>query len=801
MQSQFTRFGARSFLALGASAAALAAQPALAQDNAAAEPSSQLGASIIVTAQFREQQLQDTPLAITAINSEMLEARSQTNISEITAQAPNVTLRPQGAAFGPSLGASIRGIGQFDFNPALEPGVGLYVDDVYYATLTGAIFDLLDLERVEILRGPQGTLAGKNSIGGAVKMYSKRPTGDNSGSLSVAYGSRNRLDLRGSADFGLTDDLFMRISAVGKKQDGYVDRLDFGCVNPPGSALNPAVGGVAPTRTAPDCRVGRDGEVNYQAVRAQLRYLPSDTIDINIIGDYTHDDRATAAGVLLQANNANPNVRGNAFNVPYDSRFICGEYCNYGSNFSPAGNFSAPGAPFDGFPLVETRNNGRTKLNSWGISGQIDIELTDNLQLQSITSYRDYTLAFSNDDDYSPLAIGNGTGDLTYWGFTQEVRLNGRLLEGALNWSIGAFYLDQRSVYATFQDIRYAPIPLQFQGDDPVNADTKAVFANASWDLTEALTVNVGVRYTDESKDYTFTRRNRDGSINPFLGALDGVVGVYSGDKVDYRANLQYRWSNALMTYAQVSTGFKGGGVGPRPFNPAQVQPFGPETVTAYELGFKSDLLDGAVRLNGAAFLSDYKGIQLTLLSCPQFGGPGPCALPQNAGDAEIKGLELEATIAPFGTGLLIDGSVSYLDFKYKSINPQAGGPTNPGGVQLDYVPPYVPEWKWALGIQYTFDLGNSGSIIPRADASYQSSMFSNAVNTPNNFIDSYTLVNGRITWRNADEDLSLSLEVTNLLDKYYLLTSFDLTGAGAGLVAGQPARPREWAVSATKRF
>ena len=789
--------GAAVFAGLG-----FATAPAFAQDDATgaeAAPTSEPGAEIVVTAQFREQRLQDTPLAITAVNSEMLEARSQTNISEITDQAPSVTLKPQGSAFGPSLGASIRGVGQYDFNPALEPGVGLYVDDVYYATLTGAIFDLLDLDRVEVLRGPQGTLAGKNSIGGAVKLYSKRPTGNNSGFISGTYGSRNRMDLRASADFGLTDELAMRVSGVAKKQEGYVDRLDFGCVNPPGSPLNPAVGGVQPVTSAGRCRVARDGEVDYLAGRAQLRYQPSDRIDVNIIADYTHDDRNAAAGVLLFASNpTNPNIRGNATAVPYDSRFICGQYCNYASYFSPAGAWITP--PVAGYPLLETRGEGRTKFNGWGVSGQVDFDLTDNLQLQSITSYREYALKFTNDDDYSPLAIGNGLSELDYWGVTQELRLNGTLFDDRVNWTLGAFYLDQRSTYATFQDIRYAPIPLQFQGDDPVNADTKAVFGAVSWEIVENLTFNGGLRYTDEHKDYTFSRRNRDGTLNPFLGALDGVTGEFDGDKIDWRVNLQYRLSDELMTYAQVSTGFKGGGINPRPFNPAQVQPFGPETLTAYEVGFKSDLFGRVVRLNGAAYYSDYKGIQLTLLSCPQFGGPGPCALPQNAGDAHIKGFELETTINP-GNGLLFDASMSYLDFTYTSINPQAGGPTAPAGVQIGMIPPYTPKWKWAVGVQYEIDLGTSGSITPRVDANYQSAIFSNAVNKPSNHIDGYTLANARLTWRNPDEDLEVAFEVKNLFDKYYLLTSFDLTGAGAGFVAGQPGRPREWAVSVKKTF
>src|SRR5690606_3160013 len=410
---------------LGSTALAIiVATPALAQaQNApppeAAEPSNQ-GDVILVTAQFREQNLQDTPIAITAVNAEMLEARSQTNIAQVANQAPSVTLKPQGAAFGPSMGASIRGVGQFDFNPALEPGVGLYIDDVYYATLTGALFDLLDLDRVEILRGPQGTLAGKNSIGGAVKLYSQRPEGSNSGYVSASYGSRDRLDLRGSADVGLTDTVAMRIAGVAKKQDGYIRRLDFGCVNPPGSALNPESATQTPIPplmgSRSDCVLAREGETDFIAGRAQLRWQPTDTIDVNIVGDYTHDDRTTAGGVLLErfvnGVRVSPNFNGatrtvgpgipapvdidpftpnppgggvNPNNIPIDTRFLCGPYCNYATFLS-----LQDGA----LPFAE--GNGRTKFEGWGVSGNIEWELLDNLQLHSITAYREYQTIFSN---------------------------------------------------------------------------------------------------------------------------------------------------------------------------------------------------------------------------------------------------------------------------------------------------------------------------------------------------------------------------------------------------------------------
>ncbi len=172
-----------------------------------------------------------------------------------------------------------------------------------------------------------------------------------------------------------------------------------------------------------------------------------------------------------------------------------------------------------------------------------------------------------------------------------------------------------------------------------------------------------------------------------------------------------------------------------------------------------------------------------------------PCALPANAGDAKVKGVEVETTIRPID-GLLIDGSASYTDFDYvaDSLDPASG--ILPGMVST-----YTPEWKWSLGVQYEIPLGSSGSVIPRVDAAYQSEVYTNAVNGATNLIDGYTIANARISWRNANEDLELGLEVTNVFDKYYFHTLFDLTRAGAGFVTGLPGRPREWAITAKKKI
>jgi len=810
-----------SKLAIAIAACAAGGQAASAQ--AAAEPAQPPAAAmdeIVVTAQFRSQNLQDTPIAITAVSSEMLEARSQTNIAQVTANAPNVSLNPTNANFGPGLAASIRGVGQYDFNPALEPGVGVYVDDVYYATLTGSIFDLLDVQRVEILRGPQGTLAGRNSIGGALKLYSQRPEGSNTGKVAAAYGSRDRIDLRASADIKLTDTLAMRIAGVSKTQEGYVKRLDFGCVNPPGSALNPAVGGVAPSRPiGTDCVLGREGEVNYQGIRAQLAWQATPDIEVNLIGDYTRDVRTIAGQVLTYASNANPLVRGDSPAVPFDSRFICGRFCSYATFYNPGvvgpdltNNVTgAPGA--DGIPdyrFDEARRDGMSRFHGWGVSGQIDWRLGDDLNLSSITAYRAYDMSFSDDGDLSPLSLATSQSGIDFHFFSQELRLNGSL-GSAIDYTVGGFYSDQRSTYMTAQDLRWAPpTGLQFSSlGDQVPADSFAFFAHGAWRATDALTVNLGIRYSEESKDYSYSRRSFDGTPGqPVVGPLDGVQGRYRGNRVDYRANVQYEWTGDIMTYAQFSTGFKGGGINPRPYVVQQVQPFGPETINAYELGAKLDLFDRKLRLNLAAFYNDYKDIQLTLLDCPAFDPPGypprgtpgvpafPCALPANAGDAKVKGIEAEFTVRP-AEGFLVDGSVSYLDFKYKRIATAAGGP---GGVSLDMVAPYSPKWKWSIGAQYEADLGDVGSLTPRFDLSYQSSIFTNASNAPTNRISSYTLANGRLTWKNVDKDLEISAEVTNVFDKYYFVNVLDLANL-SGYVDANPGRPREWALTVTKRF
>jgi iron complex outermembrane receptor protein len=801
-------------------------------DSAATTDTSRANAEIVVTAQFRAQNIQDTPLAITAVNAETMEAKSQTNLAQVADSAPNVTLKPQGASFGPSVAVSIRGIGQADFNPAYEPGVGIYIDDVYYPQLTGAVFDLLDLDRVEILRGPQGTLSGRNSEGGSIKMFTKKPTGSGEGFVEGTYGSRNRIGVRAGIDFKLTDDLFARVSGVYKHQNGYVDQLDFGCVYPAGGAatftandgttqlVNPA-GGIPRTLPEGGCRVARLGEIGYGAVRGALRYNPSDAVDINLTGEYIHDEH-TAAGEVLAAtaviDNSNTNIgtSGPVYavgrpGVPYDNRFICGKFCNFSSYSSPAMIYQGLATPPGGQPLLATQRSNRSKYDGYNLAANAHFGLSDMLSLDNIIAYQHWVADFGVDDDLSPIPLSGGFNSLTHWNWSEEIRLNMELAQN-IHAVLGGYWFEQETDYFSYQDLRYinaAPglglFPLQFIQPDRTPAQAKAAFGNINWEIVPGLTFDGGLRYTDEKKQYHYFRYNPDGvTINPYVdpvgavagagapGALTGLVARYHGNRWDYRAALNYRFSPQAMVYVSTATGFKGGGTNPRPFYASQAIAFAPEVLTNYEIGLKTDLFDRRLRFNVDAFYGKLKNAQVGVSVCPD--GSTPCAALINGGNAREWGVEADFLARPVD-GFSIDGSLSYLNFKYTKLAP---------GTTIDLNEPFAgsPKWKWTLGAQYEADLGSFGSLTPRVDVSYQDKIYSGfTYNTVPQFIDAYTLVNARLTWQNPDKDLSVSLEGTNLFDKYYYVTLFDLRAAGAGLDKAQPGRPREWALTVKKTF
>lgn len=372
--------------------------------------------------------------------------------------------------------------------------------------------------------------------------------------------------------------------------------------------------------------------------------------------------------------------------------------------------------------------------------------------------------------------------------------MSGAAFDDLIDWTVGGYYYHADNNFSG-SNILYPGKPFQnLNGpDDDITSKNKSLFAQLILHPTDRFNVTGGIRYTNDSKDYIYRR------FNPFMpgvptytpaGILTGVTSDYEANKVDYRLSVDYRWSSELMTYAQVSTGFRGGGTNSRPFVPEQAVPFYPETMTAYEVGFKSDLLDRRLRVNGSFFINDYQDIIFTNLS------PTPNsqnnATPTNVGTAKFKGAELEITTRPVD-GLLIDGSISYLDFQLKSFT--ATGVTIIG-VTLDSKAPFVSKWKFAAGVQYAVET-EIGTITPRLDYNYQSSFYTNINNDPLSMVPRRGIFNARITFDSLDKDWRLSIAAKNLFDKYYYNNRF----FNVGLSSAQPAPPREISVTLRRNF
>lgn len=812
----------------GNTASPLALAAALGGVAISGTASSQAGGGleeIVVTAQFVQQSLQETPIAITAVSAEMLEARNQTSIIEVGAQAPNVQLKPAGNIYGPATTAFIRGIGQADTSFTGEPGVGMYVDDVYYSTLLGTLFELVDLDRIEILRGPQGTTAGKNSIGGAVKLYSKKPDDQGGGFLEAAYGSRNRIDVRGSTGFTLiSDTLFARLAGLGRRQDGYVKRIDYECAHP-GSGL--------PTyRTSADCELGKEGGKDVVAARASLRWVASDSVEVMLIGDITEDNSGPQATTVTQLTSQRPSEHSITYNGPngpvaLGPQFIPSDpYVTYSTYANPGAGSTATLLDKD-YALAP-----EGKVHDHGISGTVDWELTDNLALKSISAYRTYTAYYTDDAEGSPLDYGTLANLQKHRQYSQEVRLSGAAFEKKLEWTLGAFYFDAKSVVGGRIHLPSSGLPpglvpflpagesLDFIPDDPSVSKSKAGFGQAIWHATDRFNLTAGLRFSKESKDYTFSRADATTGVPGFLLApIHGRTASFAGDRWDYSVSADYQWTDSFMTYARVATGYRGGGVNPRPFAANQVTSYDPEELDSYELGVKSDLFDRRVRLNLAGFMSKYKNIVVTT-SLPYVNadlpicedptgatcstgiynpaaGTSPSTVPVNGGEATYWGVEFETEIHPTEQ-LMIDGAVSYLHFEFDKLDPRAllAG--------LSYSSPLVnaPEWKASLGIQYTLPMGAAGALTPRVDASYQDKVYSLQTRPPTDYntLEAYTLVNARLSWDSSSGEWGASLACSNCGNKVYYYNKNDLTAIGS-TARGTIAPPREYVFAVRRKF
>jgi len=798
---------------------------------------------IIVTATRRATNLQDTPLAITAVTAQDLENRSISSIQDVAAVVPNASFKKSPAYFGPSVTAFIRGIGQFDSSLAFEPGVAFYVDDQYYALLSGSVFDLLDLERVEVLRGPQGTTFGRGAIGGAVNLIPKAPDGNPSGYGGVTFGAYNRVDLRGGFNLPLSDNLFMRISGVSKSRKGYQKLLDFPCDM--ARKGTPELAGTLPT-TDPlgvgDCVIDTYGGEDVHAIRGALRY-EGNGIDLTISADVTDDKSKVAADSQIaifetaQYAALSDQVFEPLFGVRYDDRFLTSSiyetYRTYadpvsaGSRF-PVGCGGSSGVPcgyYDGSVGHGGWNTDRVAgVLNWGVAGKLKIDLATGLDMVLNAGYRDVKTKSLQDSDGSPLNIQTIYGGLHHKQYTVEPRLNYN--SDFLSLVVGGFYYKGDTTTGGTGGVSLPFLPFYSNDRGAVHAESKAGYAQAVVHPMKSLGITFGARYTHDNKQLLNTL-----DVN---GVPDNTL-EFSAGRFDWRLGVDYQVTPDITVYASAASGYRPGAFNNVAFQPTQRFAVEGEEAIAYEIGLKGDFFDRRLRANIAGFYTDYKK-RITLadgLDCIDSGIDNQCVVPGDltqvkldygyqtclpydptrdgprnvlAGigvtclpftnylntPAKIKGIEIELEARPIDN-LLVTFSGGYTDFDAPELERIP--------IIVNKSPTFVPKWTASGGIQYMIVAdGINGSITPRLDWFYQSKIFNSSTSllavTPGR-----SVFNGRLTYDNNKYDFSIAVGATNLFNKKYFHNTFDLVGIGQGTVQGQPAAPREWYLQISKRF
>jgi iron complex outermembrane receptor protein len=732
-------------------AAALVPQSAIAQD-VDGDPGA-LG-DIIVTAERRETRLQDTPISITALSAQQLASQGVRSVNDLGGSIPNLTSTtgPQGSG---DANFFIRGVGQFDFIVTNDPGVGLYVDGVYLGRTVGAMLDAGDISRVEVLRGPQGTLFGRNTLGGAISVVTNQadPSGFSAGVNGTA-GSRNRIDVDGFVNVPLADNVAVRVAGFTRNQDGWARNEE------------------------------RDvlfGLTRRWGVRGSL------------VAEFGALTATVAADYGLDKSNPAPSVLRAIAPAP----------------FFPADAATDIQRP-DDFYRVFSSNDPEARNETWGASLTLALDVGD-ATVKSITAYRDLAGFSTSDPDGTGYRLYDQNTDTDQNQFSQEIQLSGE--SGRLSYLIGGFYFREQAA----QELRlcFAPITntptvrgnacnTWNQGNDQ-ETESWAVFGQARFAVNDALSFTLGGRYTWETKNNISNQAFdfRDAGAGP--GAVFGFrLPLNLGDRVLFpivqdlggrlsfnqftpRVGVEYRPSDDVLLFASYAKGFRSGGFNGRLIAPqATIPTYEPDTNDAFELGLKSDLLDRTLRFNATAFYSKYKGIQQTIAD------PAVQFRVANAGNAELYGFELEMTAVPI-ENLRFDIGLGYSHSEFQDV-PVNVGPIN--GNQL----PFNPEWNVILGGQYAIPLGNSGTLTPRVDYRLQSEIHFTAFNLPLETQQSYGLLSARVTWTDVTKRFSVAVFGENLTDEQYYTFGQDALQA-QGVAYTYLGRPREFGITAGFRF
>lgn len=581
--------------------------PAGAQDSASTPLSLE---EVIVTAQRREQNLQTTPVAVTSVSEQQLRSRNVQSLLDVGGLAPNVLAGSQTATGSQSGGFFIRGIGQDRSGIAFDQGVGLYVDDIYMSRSDNTFLSVVDVDRIEVLRGPQGTLFGKNTIGGAIRYLTRPPEPDFSGYVDATFGNFERRDVKAAVNVPLGTSVFLKATAGVLERDGHISHVVDG---------------------------ERDGDENTRVGRVALRILPADSVTVDLAATVTrsHTNGRGYITDLIDPNDLFVARFRTRTGLPFDSRYESpGSYTRYGGDDTSY--------EYEGYML----------------SGVVSVDLTDAFTLKSMTGYLKADVLQVNDWDGTEFPVYDITNDRDANQFSQELQLSGKVFGERLKLVTGLYYMEEsptdQAVTLTAFDAQFPAPRITTQAQD---VKSYAAFGQGTVDITDKLATTLGIRYSKDEKSGTGSRLDTN-----YFGRGSG-----SWDDVSPHVSLQYQWTPDLMSYASATRGFRSGGINIASGGATVFTQYDPERVSNYEVGVRSELFSHRLRLNLTGFYMEYTDQQLTALDVVR-----NVIYIQNVGESHRTGAELEFVVVPF-EHLELQGNYGYLDAQYDDVGTATG--------------------------------------------------------------------------------------------------------------------------------
>jgi iron complex outermembrane receptor protein len=730
--------------------------------------------AISITARKVEETLQEAPVAVSAFTGDELQRSGVQQIEEIAWMTPSLRFQPV-PTIGSAPTITLRGLTQNDPLPTIDPSVGMYIDGVYVGRLVGGNANLLDVERMEVLKGPQGTLYGKNTTGGAINIISNKPDGSFGGWGRATLGSDNQRDFTGAVQFPILDEvLSARLTA------GVFHRDGFNRVVP-----DPAVG---------TFRDAKNQENKGYYGRATVRWAPTDRTEILAQYYQIQERQNNKSPQVIDTVDCGPAAAGGFFLI---GSAACAQLPSFVDKYGIRGTSQTP------------TTGDRDDLDARGASLTISQDF-DDFTIKLLTGHRDSTVRRTGDADGTVLPIFETRAENKSTQFSQELQITGTTLGERLKYVSGIYWYQEKStedgasLFGTGDAGAF-----QTTGELTSIIRSWALYFNADYQLTDRLSLIGGIRTNYEYREMDRTAWNNFATLGADPAVLPGVGEPLSTraldcqpddrfDSVTWEAGLRYQVNDDLMTYGKASKGFRSGGFNGRASNALQCQPFQEEFVTSYEVGTKSEWLDNRLRANLAAYIANYTDIQQTQL----IPGAGNITTVLNAGRAQISGGELELSALPI-EGLELNGTLGVTLVRYKTGIRKDGSPVaiSNGDTTSRQQPQNTPRLTYSLMGRYTFPPMEIGELSAQLDWSYQSRNEGSPENNTNLLQKPFGLLNGRVSLFMPERGLELALWGKNILDREYFYSGVNFARNGIGFIGRTWGAPRQVGVELTYRF